>query len=174
MVDQESIRMSKENSRRKYELRQEQFEKERQEEIDSYKKHTDFMKNILRFYHFRLLGSKLEIMPKGGVTLAIVRYLYGYAIIPTRCSLKDNFCHLTAKCTAAVRYDEFTLNGFNKTFPITIVRRVPSYKDLQRLAWEILYDYFPSDQEYLDTIDPALVTVDEWRKELSEKSLQSG
>ena len=131
--------------------------------------HIEFHKNLIRFYHFRLIGPKLEIMPYGGVTLAVLSHKCGFVVVPTRCSLQEMFCKFSAREQTAIRYDNFREQGAPKLFPVFVVSKRPTYEQLKDFAWSILYDYVTSDQEYLNGLNPALYTVSTWRKEIEEE-----
>lgn len=143
---------------------------ERQERLYDYKNnHGDFHSNIIYFCYFRLIRSTLEIMPSGGVTLALMRNKSGYAVIPARCSLREVFCKFEARYQLAIRYDSFLRDGVSKTLPVLVVGERPSDKQLKEFAWLIMYDYTPFDQKYLDELDPALYTVSAWRRDTDEE-----
>jgi len=128
-----------------------------------------FHQNLIRFYHFRLIGPNLEIMPHGGVSLAIMKHGIGHAVVAARCALKDQFCKFEARYTIAIRYEVFFTSGAPPTFPVFIIDKRPSYEQLKQFAWHILYDYTPADQKYLDLLDPSLTTISHWKRELEEK-----
>jgi len=139
------------------------------EKADYYNRYHSFHQNLIRFYHFRLVGPRLEILPHGGVTLAVMKYGIGFCVIAARCALKDQFCKFEARYTIAIRYDVFFTSGVPPTFPALAAESRPSYEQLRQFAWSILYDYAPSDQKYLDELNPALTTISHWKKELEEK-----